>query len=182
MPSLPPHKICPQCGQPAVLTMAVCQRCGYPYNAPMVVPVIVPVPVVPPGFRVRRRRSVFGQIFLLFRLAVLAVLAWYGYRWYDAHYNTFLGAWSYRERNERLEFEARGGLTVEQANPASGESVTKEGNWMESKNHDLTFTIDNGDAQTFTWKIRNGDELVLTPEGKGPEIVLHRVASDWHPH
>src|SRR5260221_6436140 len=29
--TLPPHKICPHCGQPAVLAMQVCQRCGAPY-------------------------------------------------------------------------------------------------------------------------------------------------------
>jgi hypothetical protein len=28
-----PHKICPQCGQPAVLAMMQCQRCGFVYGS-----------------------------------------------------------------------------------------------------------------------------------------------------
>jgi hypothetical protein len=32
--SLPPHKLCPKCGQIAVPTMKVCGRCGYQYARP----------------------------------------------------------------------------------------------------------------------------------------------------
>jgi len=28
-----PHKVCPRCGQPAVLQMPACRRCGYAYTS-----------------------------------------------------------------------------------------------------------------------------------------------------
>jgi hypothetical protein len=39
-----PHKTCSRCGQPAVLTMAQCQRCGFAYASTLSSP-----PVRPPG-------------------------------------------------------------------------------------------------------------------------------------
>lgn len=74
-----PHKICPQCGQPAVLEMAQCRRCGFAYmQAPSVGSPYVPgtqrdrerpyAPQQPPT----RRRS--GARLLLAALGCLLIV------------------------------------------------------------------------------------------------------------
>src|SRR5437867_3182886 len=61
-----PFKVCPYCGQRAVLSMLRCGRCGAPYPAPTGIE----------QYPVRRQRSAWSIILLLaLPVAVLAFLA-----------------------------------------------------------------------------------------------------------
>ncbi len=53
-----PHKICPQCGQPAVLEIAQCRRCGFVY-APM--PAATPPAFTPSAREMPRDRQAAQQ-------------------------------------------------------------------------------------------------------------------------
>lgn len=70
-----PYKICPACGQPAVLSMPVCRRCGRPYVPPPAPGVYLPqslpiAPDAPPWQGTSRRKQ--GVLFGVLAAAVLA--------------------------------------------------------------------------------------------------------------
>jgi hypothetical protein len=69
-----PHKTCPQCGQPAVLAMTQCRRCGFVYDTgASAAPPPFPPPSSPETPRVQTaapRRSSFGPLALLIVLGL----------------------------------------------------------------------------------------------------------------
>ncbi|HZT43037.1 MAG TPA: hypothetical protein VFA07_12790 [Chthonomonadaceae bacterium] len=182
MTNLPPHKICPQCGQPAVLDMPVCRRCGFPFPTPNVVPVFVPVPMtalVPP----RKRSSSLKLAWRLLKLCALLFLALLAYRWFYVRRHSFLGEWEDRKQHIHLTLRRDKSLSESFPDPTTGDNATVSGIWM-AKDQFLTIEIGENDPETYQWVIDgDGYVMTLTPEdqsGNERPLVLHRLSTDWH--
>ena|SRR5579871_4859855 len=182
MTNLPPHKTCPQCGQPAVLEMPVCRRCGFPYP-PAAVPVFVPIPVpltalVPP----RKRASPLKLAWRLLRLCAILLLALLAYRWFTTRRHSFLGEWEDRKQHILLTLRRDKSVSESWPDPTTADTTTATGIWM-AKDRFLTVQIGDGDPQTYQWIIDgDGYVMTLTPEdssGHQKPLVLHRLSTDW---